>query len=249
MCAIAVSPTLGLIRIYPLSITNHADACLWAKVELQLRVADTDNRDESYRLIDYEVVGTIKNREAKRELLEACVLDSGDIDPITFQNSRRKSIAVVSSFGSVGVSMVAREPGGEVAAGTDEDGFAMTQSEFPFKPYIEWTSRQGSSHKTHLVGQEVYMGMLNNPATPLRIFENMHVCDRDYQHWIVLGNMKDRRNVWVAAHLHRQKKIAQLPMLGNSWINDGTPNGWPYETKEAMSVRFAETHPLLNSII
>jgi hypothetical protein len=248
MCAIAVSQSLGLIRIYPLSVENDSDIAIWSVVKLSLTISNTDNRKESYRVQSYEVTGDIKVPSEKMALMESCILDSGDIDPIDYQNERRKSIAIVKSVGPVGAMLAARESGGGIVASDDDEGFVMTQADFPFKPYVQWTSKQGKSHTTHLVGQEVYMGMLHNQATPFRIFENLRIGDRDYDHWMVLGNMKDRRNVWVAAHLHRQKKIAQRPMFTNSWITDGVKSGWPYETQGATTARDAEREPLFSSI-
>jgi hypothetical protein len=248
MCAIAVSASLGLIRLYPLSVTSDSQIAIWSIVRLSLSISNTDNRSESYRVGDYEVIGQLKNPAEKHELLESCILDSGDHDPIDYQNARRKSIAIVKGSGPVGASLTPRESSGDNLPTDGDDGFVMTQSDFPFKPYVEWTSKQGKPHTTHLVGQEVYMGMMHNQATPFRIFENLRIGDRDYDHWLVLGNMKDRRNVWVAAHLHRQKKIAQRPMFTSSWITDGVAKGWPYETQEATDARFVEKCPLLNFI-
>jgi hypothetical protein len=249
MCAIAVSQSLGLIRIYPLSVKNDGDISIWSIVRLSLLISNTDNRKESYRVQEYEVVGQLKSAAEKLDLMESCTLQSGNQDPIDYQNERRRSIAIVKSVGPIGASLIARELVCDYAATSDDEGFVMTQADFPYKPYVMWTSKQGKSHTTHLVGQEVYMGMLHNQSTPFRIFENLRVGDRDYQHWMVLGNMKDRRNVWVAAHLHRQKKIAQRPMFTNLWITDGAESGWPYETKGAIAVRDAEREPIFNSTI
>ena len=248
MCAIAVSQSMGLIRIYPLSVTNDSDIAIWAIVKLRLTVSNTDNRRESYRVHDYEVIGQMESTTEKAMLMDSCLLDSGDSDPIDYQNEQRKSIAIIKSAGPVGAMLVARESANEATLADDDEGFVMTQAAFPFKPYVQWTSKQGKSHTTHLVGQEVYMGMLRNQATPFRIFENLRIGDRDYEHWMVLGNMKDRRNVWVIAHLHRQKKIAQRPMFTSSWITDGVESGWPYSTQGAIAARDAEREPLFNSI-
>jgi hypothetical protein len=246
MCAIGVSESLGLIRLYPLSVTNDGDISIWSIVRLSLSISNTDNRRESYRVGSYEVIGKMESPHEKHGLLESCILQSGAQDPIDYQNERRKSIAVVKSLGPVGASLTPREAAGGSRDTDGDDGFVMTQADFPFKPYVQWTSEQGKPHTTHLVGQEVYMGMARNQSTPFRIFENLRIGDRDYDHWLVLGNMKDRRNVWVAAHLHRQKKIVQRPMFTSLWITDGTSEGWPYETQEATDARFAEKCPLLN---
>lgn len=250
MCAIGVSQSLGLIRIYPLSVKNDGDIGIWSVVRLGLAISNTDNRKESYRVEKYDVIGQMKSAAEKLDLMESCILESGDQDPIDYQNERRKSIAIVKSVGPVGASLIAREAtSGHAFTDDDDEGFVVTQANFPFKPYVQWTSKQGKSHTTHLVGQEVYMGMMHNQSTPFRIFENLRIGDRDYEHWMVLGNMKDRRNVWVAAHLHRQKKTAQRPMFTSLWITDGIEKGWPYETKGANDARDVEKEPLFSSII
>lgn len=238
MCAIALSQQLGLIRVYPLSITEHPDISIWTTVRLEIAKPSSDNRPESYKIVDWEVTGKVEDRQCKRDMLNDCVLNSGTDDPIDYQNAKRKSIAIVKCKGHIGASLEPRESS-DLVNGTDEDGFALTQAEFPFKPYIVWQSIQGKQHKTHLVGQEVYLGMLRNASTPYRVFENLHIGDQDYEHWLILGNMKDRRNVWVAAHLHRQKKIAQQPIFTSCRTFDGIPEGWPYETQEATNAKLA----------
>lgn len=236
MCAIAVSQSIGLIRVYPLSITQHDGIAVWTKVRFELADSKTDQRSESYKIVDWTVTGKIDNRQDKRDLLNDCILKSGTEDPIDYQNERRRSIAIVKSKGNIGASLEPRDIN-DILPGSDEDGFALTQAEFPFKPYIEWRSIQDKQHRTHLVGQEVYEGMRHNASTPFRVFENLHIGDQDYEHWLILGNMKDRRNVWVAAHLHRQKKIAQQPIFTNCKTFDGLPSGWPYETQEATNAK------------
>ena len=248
MCAIAVSPTHGLMRIYPLSITGHEGVGIWTKAVFVLQKSTTDQRQESFKIIDCRPSGFVTDRIEKRDLLENCVLRSGDQDPIDYQNANKRSIAIVKSVGRVGISLVPRDTASDTIRGNDEDGFALVQAEYPFKPYIEWESIQGKKHRTHLVGQEVYEGMRRNASSPFRIFENMHIGDQDYEHWLVLGNMKDRRNVWVAAHVHRQKKTAQQSIFSNFKTLDGVPKGWPYEIQEEINVKTADQQMQLSFI-
>jgi hypothetical protein len=168
--------------------------------------------------------------------MDACVLRSGIEDPIRYQNACRKSIAVVKASGNVGAALEARET---VLVDHDidkEDAWVMCQSEYPFKPFLLWKSMQGGEHKSHICSQEVYEGMRHNAATPFRIFENLHIGDPDFEHWIVMGNMKDRMNVWVCAHLHRQKKTGS-PMGTNLLTFDGQDENWPYSQQEAINAR------------
>lgn len=236
MCAIGVSETHGLIRIYPLSVRSDVSVSIWSTVRFELDRSKTDGRSESYKVIEFDVCGSISEKHDKLTLLDDCILRSGELDPIDYQNAARKSISIVKCDMKLGASLMPREDS-DIVASSDEDGFALTQSEYPYKPYIEWISIQGKSHRTQLVGQEVYEGMRKNVATPFRIFENIHIGDPDYTHWMVLGNLKDRRNVWVCPHVHRLKKTTQTNMLENFQTGDGRPSGWPYETQEASNVR------------
>jgi hypothetical protein len=80
------------------------------------------------------------------------------------------------------------------------------------------------------------MGLQNNPTRPMAIYENMGVAVPDFQHWLLLGNMKDRRNVWVGVHLHRLKKqsCGSIPLF--CAIRNGKPAAWPYCAQETSNV-------------
>lgn len=244
MCSIAISETHGLVRFYPLSITGHSDVSIWSKGVFACSKGAKDSRQESWRVASYEVTGKITDRGEKSAILDACVLQSGTEEPIQYQNEQRASIAIVKPFGCIGAELQPRVNAKSYCTGEGEDGFAMVQANYPFKPYITWYPIQRDCEskdplRTHLVGQEVYEGMRHNIATPFRIFENMRIGDPDYQHWLVLGNMNNRRTTWVIAHLHRQKKVIQQDMLASLWIGDGRPKGWPYLKQEAGNAKDA----------
>lgn len=237
MCAIGVSDEFGLVRLYPLTFEKNADVKVWTKVNVKARRSTKDNRRESWRIESSEVAGKVDCPQAKAELLEACILLSGNQDPIAYQNANRASIAIVKTDLPVGCGLRPRKDR-EPEPDTDERWWGMTQSEFPFKPYLLWTSIQGSEHETHIVAQEAYCGMLNNASSQFRIFENMRLGDPDYQHWIVLGNMKDRRNVWVCPHLHRLKKTG-FDTTSSLLTFDGNRGDWPYLKQEAINAKDA----------
>lgn len=232
MCAIALSEDIGLVRLYPLTFDDNADVSVWSVVSVEARRSSKDNRKESWRIESTELIGKIQTATEKSSILNACVLKSGMEDPISFQNKNRASIAVVKTELPIGCGLKPRkdqEPQLE-----EDDSWCMMQSNYPFKPYLLWTSTQGGEHGTHIVAQEVYYGMSKNPSSPFRVFENMRIGDDDYQHWLVLGNMKDRRNVWVCPHVHRLKKSNIENVLGFSG-SFGLDKNWPYLTQEAIN--------------
>lgn len=238
MCAIAVSPDIGLIRLYPLSVASDQDIHVWSRIRCKIRKASTDFRVESFRIVSAEPIGRIDSPKAKADLLNACILRSGDVDPITYQNaaSRRMSIAVVKAPLGVGASLVPQDVTDVDHAVDEDDAWAMTQGEYPFKPYLRWQSIQGGNHETHLCSQEVYEGMRHNAATPFRVFENLHIGDPDYEHWMILGNQKNRPTTWLCAHLHRQKKICS-DTSSSLMTFDGDGESWPYLQQEAINVK------------
>ncbi len=227
MCAIGVSEELGLIRLYPLSVSDDRLLKVWSKVRVR---SQKDNRNESWKVMESHFEGLIESRNEKIDLLDACILRSGTVDPIDYQNKHRRSICVVKVEGRLGGSIEARPDYEHHLQSSVNDSWVLPQNAFPFKPYLHWTSAQGAQHKTHLVGQEVYYALHRNANSPFRIFENMSIGNPDFVHWIVLGNMKDRRNVWVAAHLHRLKATMQptLPFT----VDDRKSDAWPYLSQE-----------------
>lgn len=237
MCAIVLSDQLGLIRIYPIDAAHQFK--VWSRVALSIERHAKDNRHESYRLVTYLVTGCIELPEEKREILNACILKSGGDDPCAYQNKLKKSIALVKlRWGSVSAALDQRTP--EIAKDDEEFNWIVTQAKHWNKPYIVWTSEQGVKHTTHLVGREVYEGLRKNPETPWNIFNNMRLNVPDYEAWLLLGNMRDRRNVWVGVHLHRLKKSALPSTACFFTIRDGKPDAWPYCEQETSNVRVVE---------
>lgn len=234
MCAIAVGE-VGLVRLYPLAISEHKEIKVWSRVFIKARRSNKDCRHESWRIENCKVFDQIENPQSKANLLDSCILRSGTVDPINYQNEQKSSIAIVKSSQFLGAGLLPRQPD-DYTDFDEEESWVMTQDNYPFKPYLFWKSIQGGEHKTHILAQEIYVGMRNFSATPFRVFENMHIGDPDYDHWMVLGNIKDRKNVWVCPHLHRLKKTSfitssSLPM------SDGSEDGWPYLRQEENNVK------------
>lgn len=243
MCSILLSDELGFIRIYP--IPGNVKWPLWSRVEIEIERSKTDSRAESYKLLSWKILGPgPATAEDKRRVLNECVLKSGTLDPINYMNEQRASIALIRlEWEGIEVSLNRRNPG--VADGDEEFLWVKAQAEHWNKPYIRWASQQGASHTTHLVGREIYEGLRHNPTMPWNIFNNVQINNPDYEHWLLLGNMKDKRNVWVGVHLHRLKKstVGSIPTFFT--IRDGKPEGWPYCRQEWANVPVVDNQPLL----
>jgi len=243
MCAIVLSEELGLIRVYPLPA--HESFPVWSKSRLEVEKSQKDNRRESYKVNFQEVIeAPITCPENKREILEACILKSGLDDCQDYMNERRGSIAMVKiQRNTMTAAMDMKMP--TPVEDDEEFGWIKAQAQHWQKPYLQWISEQGKSHKTHLVAREVYEGLRRNPTQPWSIYNNMQIGNPDWEHWLLMGNMRDHRNVWVGVHLHRLKKSTggSIPLF--SMTRDGKPDGWPYCEQETSNVCVVDNQPLL----
>lgn len=233
-CAIVLCfNKLGLIRVYP--IPGEISFPVWAEVSLDLERHPKDNRAESYGVRSFEIGRVLTDPTQKREILNECILKSGAQDPLDFQNERRKSIALVKlEWGALEMVLSQRVP--EAIREDDELSWLMTQGRHWNKPYVQWRSIQGGQHKTHLVGREVYEGLRKNPDQPWDIFNYMRLNSPDFEIWMLLGNMRDRRNVWVCPHVHRLKRAERIETCDMFGIRSQQGEAWPYETQEAENV-------------
>jgi len=243
MCAILLSEQLGFVRIYPLPANERFS--VWSRLRVEVERTQGDTRAESYKVRYHEVTAApITDANQKREILNACILKSGIQDCQEYMNERRASIAMIKlRRETVSAAMDMKVP----APLPDDYEYAwiMTQAQHWQKPYLQWQSEQGKMHKTHLVAREVYEGLRKNPNEPWSIYNNMRIGNPDYEHWLLLGNMRNHRNVWVGVHLHRLKKptSGSIPLF--SMIRDGKPEGWPYCEQETSNVHVADNQQLL----
>lgn len=234
MCAILLSE-MGLFRVYP--IPGGLAFPVWSKIKATIKRPKTDSREESWSLIDFEILGRIKNASEKRAILDRCILKSGVDDPLDFQNSEKKSIAIVKPK-MVGGQIDQRD------AREDSD-WVHTQDMAWTKPFINWTSEQGGSHKSHLVSREAYETIRRNPDSPWDLFRNLNLGSRDWDFWLIMGNMKNRRNVWCAVHLHRLKKTSGLSIPLYCDLTSGRKEDWPYSMQQDGNVPSAEGQLLM----
>jgi hypothetical protein len=240
-CAILLTKELGFIRVYPIHASNKFP--VWGMIEAEVE-RGSDARSESYKIIKFNISGRITDRESRAEILNSCILKSGDSDPIDYQNEFRRSICLIKpSWGDIDVTLSQKIP--TMSMDDEECLWIMTQGKHWFKPYITWQSDQGKTHKTHLGGREIYEGIRNNPHQPWELMNNLQIMNPDYDHWMLMGNMNTHKNVWLCVHLHRLKKSASgsIPLCSHPIIGENA--AWPYERQETINVEFVEGHPTL----
>jgi hypothetical protein len=244
MCAIVLTQQLGLIRIYPFAWNDRVKQ--WALVTVAVRKSNKDTRLESFRVVadSLSVIGSVADREHRHRMLEQCE-HRGTDDPIQAMNKLCRSIVVVRVSGCCGTKLVPRETA--PLNGDDDDPWLIPQKAYPLKPYLEWRSEAGVNHSTHICALEFYYGMQRFVEHPHRVFENAHIGDPDWSHWLVLGNMNAHRNIWVAAAIHRQKKTPVATAL-NFEADSGPFDGWPYCTPAAVAANVVDLQRRLFTI-
>jgi hypothetical protein len=241
MCAILLTNELGFIRVYPIPATEQFP--LWSEVLIDIE-RGSDSRMESYKVSSFVIEGKILDKEDRRQILDQSCLRSGIDDPIQFQNDRQQSICMVKpTWGDVEVTLSQKIP--DVSPDDDECGWIVTQGRHWLKPYVKWTSNQGKAHTSHLGGREIYEGLRNNPHQPWELMNNSQIMNPDWDHWMLMGNMKNRRNVWLCVHLHRLKKSisGSIPLFSHPII--GRDLAWPYKEQKDSNVEIVDGHPTL----
>ena len=230
-CAILLTEDHGLCRIYADYGGLMNRISIWDFASCDVHIHGGDSRLESWKLDDVYVSGKILKSTEKRAILDGCVLDCGDDDPVCFLNKERRSIAVVKqSVASIGYAMESRDF-------TDSPDWVTAQRETPQKPYILWTSTAKRPHAHQLCAHEAYEWLRKNPSNTSQLWANLRVEDIDYTKWLLLGNTNANRTSWVVVHLHRLKKTTQQHTLVDSAISDGKPSGWPYLQQEDLRAK------------
>lgn len=235
-CCIALTKEFGLVRLFAEFKLIMSTVSLWEEVNVIAIKTSKDVREESWKLLAIETVGKVECSHEKRSILNHIVLPSGSEDPIAYQNARLLSIAVAVPVKQT-LSATMKSQDSEYT----EDGF-IAQCNQSNRAYIDWESCSGSRHNLACVGHEVFEGLRKNPSAPMRVFENMHTHDQDWDKWLVLGNTQ-KRNVWVIVHVHRLKKTTLGRTEQSLWITDGDLSGGPYLRKEVMRARAAPFNP------
>ena len=229
-CAIVLED-FGLSRIYAEygGVMNRLS--VWDRVECSVHLNGCDTREESWKLVDAVVTGKVTTAEEKRSILNACAMPCVDEDPIDFLNREKRSVGLIrQATTGIGYGM-------EVRDFQESPDWVMTQCETPQRPYIWWRSEAGKKHEHQLCEHGAYEWLRTNPSKASQLWANMRIEDIDYTKWLLVGNTKEHRNVWVVVHVHRLKKTTEQHTLESCLISDGRPSGWPYLPLEDLRAR------------
>jgi hypothetical protein len=234
-CAIVLDDCVGLTRVFSDYGKRMERLSLWDRCEILAQATAKDNRFESWKMLEVDVVGKVNSSHEKRAILDSCVRQTGEEDPVDLFNRERRSIAVVKPQpASIGYGMEIRE--------FDESpDWVVTQSETPQKPFLQWQSLQGKTHRQQVAAHEVYEWLRKNPSKHGGLWDNLQITNIDFDKWLLIGTASTHRTAWLVVHVHRLKKTTPPLIDSSSLIADGKPEGWPYLTLADVAAKRAES--------
>ena len=234
-CAIVLDDAIGLTRVFCDYKNGMERLSLWNRCSLLVQATPKDNRWESWKMLEADITGRVENSQEKRAILEACVRQTGDEDPIDVFNRERRSIAVVKpQQTNIGYGMEIREF-------DDSPDWMTTQCETPQKPFLQWQSQQGKTHRQQVAAHEVYEWLRKNPSKHGGLWDPLQITNIDFDKWLLVGTASTHRTAWLVVHVHLKKKTTQPLIDSSSLIVDGKPDGWPYSRPEEVSAKRAES--------
>lgn len=233
-CAIVLDEQIGFVRIFCEYKNGMERLSLWDVCRFEVIASAKDNRHESWKLINSEVIDKVKNSQVKRGIIDSCIRKI-DSDPIDLFNKEKRSIGLVKPQ-QIGIGYTM-----EIRDFEESPDMMTTQCETPQKPILKWMSEQGKEHTQQICSHEVYEYIRKNPSSHGGLWDNLQITNIDYDKWLLIGTTNAHRSAWVVVHIHRLKKTTQQH-IDSSWLTkDGKPEGWPYSQLVDVDVKRVES--------
>lgn len=234
-CSIVLDEAVGLVRVF-CDYRNGMDRLsLWDRCSLLVQATPKDSRFESWKMLEADIIGKVEGSQEKRAIIESCVKQTGNEDPIDQLNRERRSIAVVRpQQSSIGYGM-------EIRDFDESPDWITTQCETPQKPFLQWQSQQGKTHRQQVAAHEVYEWLRKNPSKHGGLWDNLQITNIDFDKWLLIGTASTHWTAWLVVHVHRLKKTTPPLIDSSSLIADGKPSGWPYLRAAEVAAKRAES--------
>lgn len=194
ICSAGISPSDGLIRVYPLLPSHRMKA--WDTYEVDVEQRKSDTRKESWHANTTHVPRRVGSQDRYRCI---GVIAKNNLAPsIGRLNDERKSLAVVIPDCITGLSFDTRAEAGQ--------GWGKRAvHEVPRVTY----ELGGKRHRHQILEMGCYEWLRNGRNSPSKMWDNLRFTDGSYRHMFLVGNMAKHRNSWMI--------IAVLPLNLNKW--------------------------------
>lgn len=222
-CLCVWSREKGFCRIYPVPYGYVHD---WEVADFEVRLPTNDHRENSYAVYNYEkewknlskrIIVHKDKKLSRKEQIELV----NEIDKKGFSDIRDNQ----KSFGLIKPSQInfVLEKNDKTESSTAQsilfdpennfDTAIMNQTDFAWLPYVEYTCSSKCSskhpHKEKIVEWGAYQFMREKPndkAHCEKLGENYHINDPNYEHHLLIGNLRTYPKTYVIVKIIRFKK-------------------------------------------
>lgn len=244
VCVAAYHQDLGLLRVYPC----RADMGLnrWRRISAYLERNPQDNRYESWKLMgpkdqwdsfSITVAGKIPPEE-RADILER--IKSPCVNAI---NTARFSLGIIKPF-AINKCWIDRNPSFEkpIQQGLslkDSDQWISTKADYPFQPRVAYQcSPECKGHDQTILEWGAFEWMRKNPGEELKLLDNWKLLDSGYDHYLLVGNQRDRRNSFMVINMlwFKREQEDNPDLRQSDLFSNPLPRNWEY-IRQSVFVR------------
>jgi hypothetical protein len=217
VCTAGYSPTLGLIRVYPVPVVSNMRR--WNIVKVPLERNPKDTRPESWKIqgsksewerIAYkiELKGKLRDKDEMLATLDTLTSKFG-VDCVETLNDRKASFGFINPQSISGAFEKRSDHEEDIQATLNGAVPFLTIKNYPLKPVASYrcspSCRARKGHKQQIMEWGVFEWMRRNPDKPDKVFENLHIGEEGYLRSLLVGNMALHRNSFMVISIFRFK--------------------------------------------
>jgi hypothetical protein len=224
-CLCVWSEERGLVRIYPVP---HGYVHDWEIINVQLRLSPTDHRENSFAVYNYEKewnnlskriyaqtrINRLGNKMHKKLTRTKQIGLLEKISKSTYSEIKKnkKSFGIIKPTVLDLVLKENKEKSTAQATLFENDMVIMDQKDFAFLPYLHFSCEGKCSskhpHKQKIVEWGAYQWMRQKPDSKThceKLRDNYHITEKDYLHFVLIGNIRKYPNIYQVVKLFRFK--------------------------------------------
>lgn len=192
------------IRIYPLHLTDKIPK--WSICELELEKPKSDNRVESWKVVNYSIKGKAKKDD------EFAILEKLRRPSIKQLNELKLSLGVIAPIEIHCYLKPYNHDDEEHKELTKQ--LSLFSSQFnlytpPYIPYIRVVNEDKSVNNLQIREWGVYE-FFRKGYDPNNLFSALRLDKNDYKQLLIVGNMKQFRNNWlVISNVHTKQVVTE----------------------------------------
>lgn len=222
VCVAGYSPTVGFVRLYPTRVDSPLKN--WNIVSVDVERNPQDSRAESWKFPDSRVGWENINQhirivgEYPREH-RLGLMDSLQCSCVGELNECRVSLGIVRPVFKRTYLSPNKMYGEAFQPLFDiiEHAGLPTKRDCYFEPRIEFLCGSGcrakGCHDQQLLDWSCYQWMVKNPGKEQQIWDNLHISDKEWSHYLLVGNQANQRTSYMVIGVIRQRAVMVQPAL------------------------------------